>query len=108
MKIINLTPHAINVVVNGQTRTFPSEGVARATQTSTQVGSLEGIPVFRMEYGAPVDLPDPEEGVYYVVSAITATAARESGRITSDLLLTANLVRDEAGRVVGCGGFSAF
>lgn len=40
--------------------------------------------------------------VYYVVSTITADAARRSGRTTEDLLTPGQLTRDEAGRVVGC------
>ena len=40
--------------------------------------------------------------VYYVVSTITADAARRSGRTVEDLLVPGQQIRDEAGRIVGC------
>lgn len=106
MKIINLTPHVITVFNGDNTVEFPSKGIARAEQELVQTDSINGIPLFQITFGAPVDLPEPQEGTFYVVSAITAQAAQKVGRITSDLLLPAKLVRDESGRIVGCEGFS--
>lgn len=104
MTIRNLTPHAVTIVgEDGNVlRTFESEGIARASQTTAELGALDSIRLVRMEFGSPVGLPDPEEGVYLIVSLATANAAKQHGRSTSDLLLTADPVRDEQGRIIGC------
>ena len=126
MAIRNFTPHAIALYAEGDCEpgkgglvlkagaepiaTFPSEGVARAAVTEATVSAVEveghAVPVFRMEYGAPTDLPEPQVGVCIVVSALTAQAAARAGRTTSDLLMVAHLVRDAEGKVLGCTGFS--
>lgn len=105
--IINLTPHAVNLVLaDGTTRTFESQGVARATQTVVEAGAVEGYRLVRTSFGEPVDLPDPQEGVFYIVSAILVSAARQSGRTVRDLLLPADTVRDDQGRIIGCKAFA--
>ena len=106
--IRNLTPHTVNVVdENGITvMELPSEGNARATQSAITVGIIEGVEIVRMAFGEPAGLPDPEKGVFLVVSRITAEAAKAFGRTTNDLLLTADPVRDGEGRIIGCRRFS--
>lgn len=64
------------------------------------------IPVVQMTYGAPEGLPESQDGVRYIVSYITAMAAKTHGRNTDDLLMTADLVRDEEGQITGCKKFS--
>lgn len=116
MKIVNLTPHHVciysadAVAENGGHVTgdvlplciYLSEGCARASMTTETVGTVDDIPVVKNTYGEPVDLPDYEPGVAYIVSALTAQAAVRSGRDTRDLYIPAQLVRNEAGAVVGC------
>lgn len=107
-KIVNLTPHAVNVVAEDGTvkAAFPSEGIARASQTAEHVGELDGIELVSMKFGATEDLPAPEDGTYYIVSVITANAAKAEGRTTSDLVITADPVRDDSGRIIGCKRFA--
>lgn len=108
MKIVNLTPHEIKIVSEDGTvaATFPSQGIARATQTAKVIGKLNGIEIVSMEFGKPENLPEFTDGIYYVVSVITANAAKATGREMSDLLITADPVRDEAGRIIGCRRFA--
>lgn len=104
-EIINLTPHAIHIYAGDVlecVRTIDSSGIARADYTQETLGNLDGIPLVRNEYGLPTDLPSYEDGVYYIVSQLTADAARRSGRTTEDLLLTGELVRDNDGCIIGC------
>lgn len=104
-KIINLTPHTINIYAGDVLeciRTIEPSGVARADYTQETLGNLDGIPIVRNEYGLPTNLPAPQEGVYYIVSKLVADAARNNGRATDDLLLTGELVRDNDNRVIGC------
>ena len=108
MTIINLTPHTVTIIgEDGVIKaTFPSQGIARATQSAQRVGELDGIELVSMQFGEPENLPDPVAGTYYVVSIITANAAKAVGRRVDDLLITADSVRDEAGRIIGCKRFA--
>lgn len=103
-RIINLTPHTINIVdgVGNKIVDLPSEGEARAVQKNVNFGSLGDIPLVRAEFGEPIGLPEPAENTFYVVSAITANAAKAAGRTTDDLLLTAETVRNEKNQIIGC------
>lgn len=103
-KIMNLTPHLICIMDNDGNRIakFESMGIARADSSETVVDHLNGIPVVEMTYGAPVGLPDPTDDTMYIVSMLTIQAAISVGRSTDDLLTTADLVRDEQGRIIGC------
>ncbi len=101
MAFVNLTPHAIVVVVPSGTTTIPASGtLARCKTVNVPVGEVDGVPVGRVTYGDVEGLPAPQEGTYYVVSALVRAAV--PGR--SDVLSPGDLVRDAAGQVVGCRG----
>ena len=123
--IINLTPHAIALysvsdcteVQSGSYKslqlnegasplaTFPSQGVARASAVKAEVDQLgiagQVVAVNATTYGEPEGLPEAVEGTYYIVSALTAQAARDR----HDLLIVDGTVRDGAGRICGCTAF---
>ena len=75
--------------------------MARAASVKEQVDVINGIPVYSTSYGEPEGLPEEKEGVFYLVSALTAQAAK--GR--KDLLLVDGAVRDSEGKIVGCTAF---
>jgi hypothetical protein len=105
--ILNMTPHAVVMYKDGQVAmTFESDGVARARQSDEKVGTLLGFDTVRSVFGACEGLPDFVEGTFVIVSAITGSAAKASGRRTDDLLLTSGLVRDEDGKILGCTAFA--
>ena len=104
-QIVNLTPHAVNIVGddNSVVTTIPASGnVARCSQTIDVIGSITvnsvAITISSSSYGEVVDLPDPQAGVYYIVSRLVMSAcpARQ------DLLCPNDLVRNDAGQVIGC------
>ena len=104
-QIINLTPHAVNIVGddNSVVITIEASGnVARCSQTIDIVGDITvnsvSIPISSSSYGEVVDLPAPQVGVYYIVSRLVMSACPNR----QDLLVPNDLVRDEAGRVIGC------
>lgn len=108
IKLVNLTPHAINLIVpdgnGGETLIVvpPSGAVARCAVTrrvAYLIETPEGfkIPVNHTSFGEVEGLPDPEPGVAYIVSTLVAQAARER----SDIYVVDDTVRDEAGRIVG-------
>lgn len=108
MKIVNMTPHALNIIAgNGAVAlTIPSSGVARAAQKREHIADLTvdgvSIPVSKSTYGAVEGLPAPVDGVIYVVSALTAQACPDR----ADVFITDDPVRDEAGRIIGCRGLA--
>ena len=108
--IINLTPHEISIVneEGNVIKVFESAGVARAAQNDVQIGMLEGIPIIETKFGEPVDLPEYNQGTYYIVSALTAKAASLSGRNTRDLLLTGKTVRNSDGQIIGCQALAKY
>ena len=88
-----------------------SEGVARATTSVEEVGTVEVdgelLPVTKTVYGGTADLPAPANGMRLVVSLITANADAAEGRPTDDLLVIGEAVRDAGGRIIGTTGFGA-
>ena len=101
MPFINLTPHEINEVDSGTV--LPSSGIARVRQCSKNVRKVDGIQIFRSEYeGSVQGLPEPQEGVIYIVSALALNAVPAD---RTDVVAPGDAVRDESGRVVGCKGF---
>lgn len=107
MTIVNLTPHALTLVVGSGTVTVPPSGtVARVAVTREPAGTvtLDGVavPLYRTTYGAVEGLPDPTPDTLYVVSSLVAAAARDR----NDLVVPDDLVRDEQGRVVGARGLA--
>lgn len=125
MNIINLTPHNVNLysvsdcteVQQGSYKslvlregakaiaTYPSMGVARATASKAVVDQLEiagqVVAINATTYGEPEGLPGAVEGTYYIVSALTAQAARDR----HDLLIVDGTVRDADNRICGCTAF---
>ena len=104
-KIINLTPHSVNVVGddNSVVITLEASGnVARCSQTINIVGNITvnnvAIPISSSSYGEVVDLPAPQDNTYNIVSRLVMSACPNR----QDLLVPNDLVRDDAGRVIGC------
>lgn len=110
--IVNLTPHTINLYDNNETihvlEIEPSGIVARCAEIREQLPTpkwLAGFPIARVSYGAVEGLPEPVDGTIYIVSALVLNALAGSGR--NDVYAPGVAVRDVAGRVIGCIGFSA-
>jgi hypothetical protein len=109
MEIVNLTPHPLNIkTVDDRIITIqPSGELARVSESREQlpvINHREGnISVTRATYGEIENLPDPEDGKIFVVSALVLARAR--GR--NDVFAPGLAIRDEAGRVIGCDGLSA-
>ena len=101
--IRNLTPHPVTLVVDGQTVTLPPDGTPpRVSTTETPVGTVavDGaeVPIFQVSTGELDNLPEQQPGVWLLVSRMVAEAAPHR----RDLVIPHGLVRDDAGRVVGC------
>ncbi|WP_433357773.1 hypothetical protein ACQP25_44345 (plasmid) [Microtetraspora malaysiensis] len=114
--LVNLTPHPVHIYDQagpdeGTTdhlapylrRTIPPAGrMARLATSSTghrEQVEIDGIviDVEGVQYGSIDGLPEPAEGVWYIVPLVTALAARRP-----DLLVPHQQVRNEHGTVIGC------
>jgi len=100
---INLTPHTLNVhTPTGVVDITPSGNVARCRVTLTPDGDAGLIPLFRATHGEVDGLPTPSEGSFFIVSGMVASHPTVTGR--QDVFAPGALVRDEAGRPIGCKG----
>jgi len=102
IKFVNLTVHDV-VVLNekGERVVIPPSGqVARIKTKETYYKTVGGLQIFDQEVFEIEGLPEPKEGVFYIVSMPLRLAARELGR--TDVLSPdtgATAVRNEKGQV---------
>lgn len=59
---------------------------------------INGVSITESTFGETTDLPERQEGVYLIVSRMILEANKDR----SDLLVPNELVRDEAGNIIGC------
>jgi hypothetical protein len=110
VKLINLTPHPVTIILrDGRQISLPSEGVVRVKEVVEDVGEIildDGttIPLRRKFLAEQIEgLPEPQDGVVYIVSFLAAQKAWELGR--TDVISTGDPVRDEQGRIIGVTSF---
>lgn len=105
-EIKNLTPHTLHLHgADGVTTIGPDGPAPRLTPERTPLGGVSGLPVVRTVLGSPQGLPEPEEGVLLIVSALVAEHPSVSHR--TDLAYPGEAIRDENGRIVGAKGLCA-
>ena len=118
MQYINLTPHPINLFVDGKETILPRSGmIARCEETTEVVAVHDGVEWRRPAYGRlycviteepfagdEVSFPQPFHDTAFVVSGIALAAAKALGR--TDCVSPHGFIRDAEGRILGCTGFS--
>ncbi len=103
-KLLNFTGHVVNDAM--AKITYPAENsfVARCNWDMVPVGqSEEGSIIYQSVFKGISGLPDPVEGVKYIVSSKVLNAALAEGR--DDCIAVNDTIRDKDGRPVGCKGF---
>lgn len=99
MKFINLTGH---IVTDTNTdKSFEPVGLVRTSNVSIKRYRANGIPVFSTSTTQLDALPDPEEGVCYIVSNLYLNTCTER----TDVVAPGKVQRDETGTPVACRGF---
>ena len=105
LKVKNLTPHPVTIVrrlPNGHIitlHTFPPSGEpVRLVVRTVRCGNINGIPLSRTMFGEPVNLPEQERGVLLIVSQLV----KNTCPWRRDLVVPAEVVRNDRGAVVGC------
>lgn len=104
MRVVNLTPHEVRVI-DAQARVIrtwkSAPRPARVETDRVPLREIDGIPLLSEERTRAANLPDPEEGVWYIVSSVVSSAHPER----CDLLVPSDLVRDSKGVVTACRSF---
>ena len=105
-KILNLTPHEINLVLDdGRKIIFPpTDMVARVELQHEIVDHIDGIPVFQTNVGAVKDLPDPEDGTLYIVSSLVLGNCQDHKDLISPNT-GGNAIRNSYNQVLAVRGF---
>jgi len=102
-EFINLTPHAI-VLHDGEfiNATFePSGSVARV---STEVKAVDGF-FYRRKFGEVINLPEPKENVFYIVSAMVKSAVKGRKDVVAPATDAEGVIRNDKGHIVSVPGF---
>lgn len=99
VKIVNLTPHDINIVTENGNINIPTSGIiARCSVNRETVDFINGIPINRTVFGKVENLPEPQENTIYIVSSLVGQAASDR----TDVFIPDDVVRDEQGKIIGC------
>lgn len=119
MKIVNLTPHSINILDENGNEVMliePSGKLARLESEKELIMAQRDrlfkhdIPFFITKYGIPVLLnalkqpvqfPEQKESIIYIVSGLF-----RAGYPRADLWQPGELVRNDKGQPIGCIGLS--
>lgn len=100
--VINMTPHPINIVnEDGKiTKTYKASGELIRLSVKTAKGEplFDGTPTSITVFGEAEGLPSFKNGIFYIVSQLVKNAL--PNRL--DLLVPAEMVRDEEGKIIGC------
>jgi hypothetical protein len=103
MSVVNLTPHEVKVV-DQYARVIRSwrgsADPARVEAVRVPLREVEGVPLLAEER-TRARLPEPCEGVWFIVSSVVSSAHPER----RDLLVPSDLVRDDKGVVTACRSF---
>ena len=102
MNFVNLTPHSIKL--NDGTIFEPSGVIARVAADLQEVGTINGVKLFRQTFGEVEGLPEEIPGTIYIVSAMVLAASNRN-----DLIAPAtshkDVVRNENGQIISVPGF---
>ena len=82
MKFVNLTPHKITIFnLYAEKTTLPSSGVARVETTEETLEPIDNIPIVSsLVQGPVIGLPEPVDGIAYIVSSVVLNHPDVRGR----------------------------
>lgn len=106
-KIINLTPHEVNIATNdGDLIAIPASGrLVRSPEIRIEAGAVNDLPVDIVKYRSPGNLPPQTRGTIYIVSAVTLSSIHPYSRY--DLFAPGKALRAKNGKQIGATGLSA-
>ena len=103
VKVVNCTPHDVNLITENGSITFPKSGIIpRLTEQQVKINSVivNGIEIDIMSksFLEPEGLPEPKENTIFIVSALVAGAVKNR----DDLVIPNDIIRDDKGNIIGC------
>lgn len=99
--LLNLSPHPIHIVdaEKNVLKTIESSGLVRLKTSTVPAGfSICDVPVTKTVFGEPEGLPEFQEDTFFIVSQLVKSALPNR----TDLLVPAEVLRDEKGNIIGC------
>ena len=110
MKVINLTPHTINICdeSGNVVKSYPPTGNARVNTEFRDLLPIDGVPAKSVSYSETTGLPPAEEGVFYLVSMVVAQANPGRADLLCPNTAPGEVVRDAGGQIVGVKSFARY
>lgn len=97
-KFVNLIGHEITI--SGYATLPKAEKPCYVETEQVVIDKIAGIPVAKTEFKRIVNLPDPEEGTYYIVSRISKDYVPSNRNDVYCVDTGPTAIRDEKGHVV--------
>ena len=101
--IRNCTPHPINLQGAEELTFAPSGVIPRVSTIEVEAENVDGIPTVSQSTGDVEGLPEPQAGVFLVVSGMVFQASNRQDLLAPDTGKTA--IRDEQGRIIAVKRF---
>lgn len=104
----NYTPHEIHVQTPLETFIFHSDGNARVEEEQSMIGEHGGIELRFTTYKEITGIPEPKEGIKYIVSMVVAQANTKLTHPRNDLVCPdsgKSCLRNEKGMITAVTGF---
>ena len=110
MKIINLTPHTVNICDEAGTiiKSYPCEGDARVKTECSDLLAIDHVPVKWVRYAETEGLPPRAEGIFYIVSMVVAQANPGRADLFCPNTAPGEVVRDVNGHITGVKSFARY
>jgi len=104
MELINLTPHALNIINNdgNVVDIKPSGLIARVAASSAVIATVNGFSISQQTFGDVVGLPPAADGVMLIVSRMVKDRVADR----ADVVVPGAPVRDADGKIIGAQGLS--
>lgn len=101
--LVNCTQH--DVVIHKEDGTVvvlePSGLVPRVNSETTEIGSVNGIPIVQSKLTDVDDIPDPKPNTIYIVSSFVSASLPNRNDVLSPDTSPQSVIRDESGRIIG-------
>jgi hypothetical protein len=98
-KVVNLTPHVVQVYVGDTVIKLPPSGrVARLRIRVKSHGTVHDMPVVLSSDGGVTNVPDVEEGTIYIASSLVAKSLKRDDVLSPDTT-DEGVLRDGDGNV---------
>jgi len=106
MRVVNLTPHTIVLSKDGKRKVYPkSDIIVRVDLVYTEVGELDGFPVYAHNVLNKSNMPPVKEGVTYIVSALVLMQVKYDGRTDCVAPDSNHGLRDVEGNIISVPGW---